>query len=114
RNAEFTQLVLDSSPHITCTASPKGNFTYSNKFFLDYAGLTQEQSLRLGWEAIAHSSELEAITSNWKESVSAGNRFNTEMLVRRHDGVYQWHAVSALPIREVDGNISSWVFTASN
>lgn len=114
KNAEYTKLVLDSSPHITCTASTKGNFTYSNKFFLDYAGLSQEQSLRLGWEAIAHPEELETINHRWQESVVSGKGFNTEMLVRRHDGVYQWHAVAALPLRNEDGDVASWVFSASN
>lgn len=113
-NAEYTKLVLDSSPHITCTASSKGNFTYSNKYFLDYSGLTQEQSLRLGWQAIAHPEQLEEITNSWKESVVGGNEFNKEMLVRRSDGVYQWHAVNALPLRNAEGHIASWVCSASN
>lgn len=113
-NAEYTKLVLDSSPHITCTASPNGNFTYSNKFFLDYAGLSLEQSLRLGWQAIAHPVQLEDIANGWKESVLSGKEFNKEMLVRRQDGVYQWHAVNALPLRNAEGDIASWVCSASN
>lgn len=113
-NAAYTKLVLDSSPHITCTASAKGGFTYVNKFFLDYSGLSQEQSLRLGWQAIAHPTQLEEITNRWKESVAAGNDFSKEMLVRRQDGVYQWHSVNALPLRDAQGNITSWVCSASN
>jgi two-component system CheB/CheR fusion protein len=113
-NADYTQLVLDSSPHITCTASAKGDFSYANRFFLDYVGLTQEQSSRLGWQAIAYPDQLKRITDSWKECIVTGNDFNKEMLVRRQDGVYQWHVINALPIRNKEGNITSWVFSASN
>ncbi len=113
-NADYTKLVLDSSPHITCTASAEGHLTYSNKFFLDYAGLTLEQSIRLGWQAVVHPDQLEEITKRWQKSIASGKEYFQEMLMRRHDDVYRWHVVQALPIRNAEQNIQSWVCSASD
>ena len=63
--AEYSRLVLDSSPIITSTASPDGMVTYSNKFFLTYSGLTLEQAVEQGWGAVIHPDQNESITKSW-------------------------------------------------
>jgi two-component system CheB/CheR fusion protein len=113
-SADYTRLVLDSSPHITCTASEKGKFTYANKFFLDYAGLTLEQAIRLGWQAVVHADQLADVQLRWQLAIGSGKKFFREMLIRRHDGAYCWHIVQALPIRDADGKVTSWVCSAAD
>lgn len=113
-NADYAKTVLDSSPHITCTASVEGKITYANKFFLDYAGLKLEEAIRSGWEGVTHRDQLEKIQNAWTESITTGKAFAREMLLRRHDGVYCWHMVHALPVRNSEGVITSWVCSAGD
>ena len=111
---EYARKVLNSTPIITSTASANGDITYSNKYFLDYSGLTLEQAGLLGWQAVIHPDQNEDVTTVWMQSVAAGAEFLKEVLLKKHDGTYRWHMAHALPIRDVEGNISSWVCSASD
>jgi two-component system, chemotaxis family, CheB/CheR fusion protein len=112
--ADYSRLVLDSSPIITSTASPDGLVTYSNKCFLTYSGLTLEQAVKQGWSAVIHPDQNESITKAWLESVATESEFNSEMLLKKHDGTYRWHFSHALPIRSSEGKITSWVCSSSD
>jgi two-component system CheB/CheR fusion protein len=112
--AEYSRLVLDSCPIITSTASPDGMVTYSNKFFLTYSGLTLEQAVEQGWGAVIHPDQNESITRAWLEAVADESEFNSEMLLKKHDGTYRWHFSHALPIRNSDGKITSWVCSSTD
>jgi len=111
-NADYSKTVLDSSPHITGATSAEGNVTYANEFFLNYAGLNAEEIITAGWKAIVHPDQLTQINKKWAVAISTGNEFSEEVLLRRRDGVYCWHRVQALPIRDVNGTIVSWVYSA--
>jgi two-component system, chemotaxis family, CheB/CheR fusion protein len=112
--AEFARKVLDSSPIITSTASADGRITYSNKFFLDYSGLNLEQSISLGWAAVVHPDQIKDVTAAWTRCIQDGAEFYKEILIKKHDGTYRWHIIHALPIRDLDGVIISWVCSASD
>jgi two-component system, chemotaxis family, CheB/CheR fusion protein len=107
--ADYVKLVLDSCPIITSTASAEGQVTYSNKFFLNYSGLTLEQAIVQGWGAVIHPDQNEEVTRRWLDCADRGVEFSMEMLLRRHDGVYRWHLSHAIPIRDAKGKILSWV-----
>jgi two-component system CheB/CheR fusion protein len=111
--SEYSRLVLDSIPVITSTASADGMGTYSNKFFLTYSGLTLEQAVELGWAAVIHPDQNELITKAWLEAVATESEFNSEMLLKKHDGTYRWHFSHALPIRLGD-KITSWVCSSTD
>jgi two-component system CheB/CheR fusion protein len=111
---EYARLVLNSSPMITSTASADGYVTYSNKFFLDYAGLTLEQAVSQGWGAVTHPDQDEEITKAWMQAVAHVSEFKMEMLLKRHDGMYRWHLSHALPIRDNEGVLTSWVCTSAD
>ena len=112
--ADYSKIVLDSNPIITTTASAAGEITYFNKFFLDYSGLTLEAALMLGWDAVVHPFQSPDVTKVWMESIAAGTEFYKEVYFKKRDGVYRWHIAHAIPIRNKEGVITSWVCSASD
>jgi two-component system CheB/CheR fusion protein len=112
--AEYARNVMDSNPIITSTASADGYITYSNKFFLDYSGLSLQEAVSLGWQGVIHPNQNDDVTTTWMESVAAGKDFYKEILIKKHDGTYRWHFAHALPIRDHEGKITSWVCSASD
>jgi two-component system, chemotaxis family, CheB/CheR fusion protein len=61
-----------------------------------------------------HPDQNDLVTKTWLEAVSQGADFNMEILLKRHDGVYRWHSSHALPIKDQDGKITSWVCSCSD
>ncbi|HTE29089.1 MAG TPA: CheR family methyltransferase, partial [Chryseolinea sp.] len=112
--ADYAKVVLDSNPTITSTASPAGIITYTNKYFLDYSGLTIDQAIELGWNAVVHPEQTADVTKNWMKSVLEEKDFVKEVLLRRYDGDYRWHYAHALPIRNPEGKVTSWVCSCAD
>jgi two-component system, chemotaxis family, CheB/CheR fusion protein len=111
--SEYSKTILDANPIITSTSSPDGMLTYANKYFLTYSGLSLEEATRQGWAAVIHPDQTGEVTKAWMECMASGEEFFKEVLLKRHDGAYRWHASHALPIRNPEGTITSWVSSSS-
>jgi PAS domain S-box-containing protein len=48
------RLIADAIPQIVWVADPDGNVEYCNRAWLDFSGLTFEESLGQGWESALH------------------------------------------------------------
>jgi two-component system CheB/CheR fusion protein len=111
KNADYIKAILETSPQMVSTATADGSVTYFNKFFLDYTGLSFQQAIGWGWQLVVPPEMLEDVTAAWKYSISTGAEFEKELQFKRHDGMYRWHISRALPLRNEDGIITSWVST---
>ena len=100
--------VIDTIPATVWTALPDGSNTYSNKRSVEYLGLSPEQTVGSGWQAIIHPDDLEQHVSKWMEAVATGKPHENESRYRRWDGQYRWHLDRGLPLRDEDGNIVKW------
>ena len=107
--------LIESSPQIVWTAGPDGHFDFYNQQWMDYTGLTLEQSLGKGWELAVHPEDLERTGSAWSDAVRSGRKHEVELRLKRaKDGHYRWHVARAVPVRDASGTIVRWFGTCSD
>jgi len=106
--------LANAMPLIVWTAQPDGTMDYYNQRWFDYTGLTPEQNTGSQWQAIIHPDDLPECLHRWHHAVSTGTFYEIEYRFRRKDGVYRWHLGRALPVRDTNQQILSWVGTATD
>jgi len=97
--------------HQIWTARPDGLLDYVNKRTLEYFDLSRDEMIGDGWRHVVHPDDLDASLKRWAHSLSTGDPYETEFLLRRHDGQYRWHVAKATAGRDSFGNISKWFGT---
>ncbi len=110
------RLLLESISQITITASSDGKFTFYNKYYLDYTGLTLKEATAIrNWKNVIHPEDLKQAIKIGKNSMATGEDFYYEMrLKRKSDGTYRWHLARATAIKNDDNKIISWVGAATD
>ncbi|MEO6546785.1 MAG: chemotaxis protein CheB [Ferruginibacter sp.] len=107
--------MLEAIPQCAWTASVNGDITYMNKFFYEYTGLIEEETLIWGWTKVVAPTQVEEMYKKYKKLVHAGKDFELELMMKRHvDGSYRWHLLRALAIQNTEGIITSWVGTSTD
>jgi PAS domain S-box-containing protein len=100
--------VIDTIPAIVWSALPDGSNTYVNRRFIEYSGMSAEQSAGSGWKVAIHPDDLERQVSKWTEAVATGTPLENEVRFRRSDGQYRWQLDRGVPLRDEAGNIGKW------
>jgi PAS domain S-box-containing protein len=111
--AELRTLV-ESIPQIVWITQPDGQHTHFNQQWLDYTGLTIEESLGGGWNAPFHPEDRTRAAERWQAAVESGELYDIEYRLRRSDGVYHWMLGRALPLRDAAGAIVKWFGTCTD
>ncbi|MCW3094129.1 MAG: chemotaxis protein CheR, partial [Ferruginibacter sp.] len=106
--------MLEAIPQCAWTAAVNGDITYVNKFFYDYTGLVESETLIWGWTKVVATNQVEQMYKRYKTLIYAGKDFELEFLLKRNrDDAYRWHLLRALAIRDQFGTIISWVGTST-
>jgi PAS domain S-box-containing protein len=100
--------VIDTISATVWSALPDGSNIYVNKHFVEYSGVSAEQTVGSGWKAVLHPDDLERHAGKWMNAVAAGKPHESEVRFRRADGQYRWHLDRGVPLRDEDGNIVKW------
>jgi PAS domain S-box-containing protein len=108
------RFLTESIPAIVWTALADGRVDYMNSRWLDYTGLSLEQSLGNGWAAGVHPDDAGSLREKWEAAVAAGTPVEGEARYRRaSDGTYRWHLIRAMPLRNKQGQIMKWFGTST-
>lgn len=97
--------LADAVPQIIWTNEPNGIATYFNRRWFDYCGLSREESVGPGWQAIVHPSDAPTAIPRWQSALAAGEEFSVEYRLRRADGVYRWHIGRNVPLLDAQGHV---------
>jgi PAS domain S-box-containing protein len=92
-------------------SSADGRLEYVNNRMLDYLGCDFDGLAGRKWTRFVHDDDLAGVTSQWTESLASGKALEVEERLRRRDGIFRWHLVRALPVRDERGRIDRWVGT---
>ncbi len=103
----FAQL----APNHMWTSPADGQLDWFNEQTLRYCGIGIEALSGTGWSKLVHPDDVSSAVSSWADAMHSGANFEMEFRIRRADGVYRWHLVRALPVRNARGNIVRWVGT---
>jgi diguanylate cyclase (GGDEF)-like protein/PAS domain S-box-containing protein len=107
---EFRTLA-ESMPQIVWITRSDGWNIYFNQQWVEYTGLTLEESFGHGWSIPFHPDEKQAVTDAWNEATSEGTIFSIEARLRRADGSYRWWLVRSVPSKDGAGKILKWFGT---
>jgi diguanylate cyclase (GGDEF)-like protein/PAS domain S-box-containing protein len=106
--------MAEAIPEIIWTAAPDGSADFCNRKWLEYSGLTAEQSRGAGRAAIVHPDDLDSSLSRWKNALQTGDPYNVEYRLRGKDGSYRWFLGRANPVRNAAGEIVKWFGTCTD
>ncbi len=108
---ERFRLMAQSMPNHVWTAGPDGGLDWLNAQAYAYTGLDENGLYGSAWGQALHPDDLERAGADWANAIALGVRYETEFRIRRHDGVYRWFIVRAVPIFLATGAVELWVGT---
>jgi len=106
--------VIDTVPAMAFAASPDGANQWANRRWMEYSGLSREDTAGSGWRTVVHPDDLEDHVRKWMQSIASGDPFENELRVRGMVGEYRWFLVRAVPMRDARGTIRKWYGTLTD
>jgi len=103
--------IIETIPTMVWSAAPDGSVDFFNPRWLDYTGLSPDQSRDWRWTAAIHPDDLSRLTDAWQSILVSGEPGETEARLRRFDGAYRWFLFRANPLRDESGKIVKWYGT---
>ncbi len=114
QSEERYRSLVESLPQLVCMTDADGMVNYCNQSWIDYTGLTLEQTQDTRWEQAFHPDDLPLTLARWAEALKNGNAYSIEFRIKRLDGVYRWHLNRIVPIQSKDNRIVGWLCTATD
>ena len=110
---DFRELA-ESMPQIVWATSADGQNIYFNQRWVDYTGLTLEESYGEGWITPFHPDDRQRAWDAWQRAVQHRDTYSLECRLRRADGVYQWWLIRGIPLLSTTGEIRKWFGTCTD
>jgi PAS domain S-box-containing protein len=110
---EFRTLA-ESIPQIVWATRPDGWNIYFNQQWVDYTGLTLDESYGHGWITPFHPDDRQRGWDAWQRATQRDETYLLECRLRRADGVYRWWLIHGSPVRDANGEIQKWLGTCTD
>jgi chemotaxis family two-component system sensor kinase Cph1 len=106
--------LADSLPQVVWICTPDGMNIYFNQRWVDYTGLTLEESYGRGWNTPFHPDDKQPAWEAWNHAVATGDTYRIECRLRAADGSYRWFLTKGVPQRDAAGRIVRWFGTCTD
>ena len=106
--------VIEAIPTMAFTTLPDGGSVWANRQWVDYTGLSVEETSGAGWQSTLHPDDVDEHVTRWQQSLVSGEPFENEARHRNADGEYRWFLVRAVPLRDEHGKIRKWYGTLTD
>jgi PAS domain S-box-containing protein len=106
----FRQLA-DNIAQFAWMASARGTIYWFNRRWLDYTGMSLEQSVGQGWRAALHPEHAEPVLAKMAHCFETGEPWEDTFALRGAEGNYRWFLTRAVPIRDESGRLVRWLGT---
>jgi len=100
-------------PQLVFRCLSDGNRTWPSPQWVDFTGLSAEDSAGMGWLESVHPDDRAATLEGWRVAAETG-AYYLEHRVRRRDGQYRWHQTRARPVHDGDEQARDWVGTMTD
>src|SRR2546428_4592958 len=107
------RVVINAIPAQVWRADSDGTIQFVNEVWLDYTGLSLDQTLGWAWTTgeVIHADDLPRLLETWRRVLASGQPDEAEARVRRSDGEYRWFLLRVVPVRSGDGVVGGWCGT---
>jgi PAS domain S-box-containing protein len=106
--------MMETIPQIAWTNTTDGRFIFYNQRWYDYTGLSEEQTKDIGIKMAIHPDDLEKSSGRFDLIRQTGEGGEFQLRVKRADGLYRWHLIRVMPIKNEQGEMQLWVGTATD
>src|SRR5262245_17640035 len=103
--------MIDQIPMPAWSCRPDGTTEFLNQRWLDYTGLSMEQTLGWGWKVTIHPDDQGTLMDAWLRIFPSEEPGQAEARIRRFDGAYQWFLLCAVPVRNERDEVVRWYGT---
>ena len=106
--------IIDTIPALAWCARPDGSIEFLNRQWLDYTGLSPDKASDFGYQAAFHPDDRANGRAKCQALFSGNGPAESEIRLRRYDGIYRWFLVRVEPFRNEAGNIVRWYGTSTD
>lgn len=106
--------LADAMPQMVWISTPDGSNVYFNQRWVDYTGLTLDESYGRGWNTPFHPDDKQPAWNAWNHATATGETYRIESRLRAADGSYRWFLLRGVPLRGADGRIVKWFGTCTD
>lgn len=107
-------VLAESMPQIVWATRPDGWTVYFNQRWVDYTGLSLEESYGHGWNKPFHPDDQQRAWDAWQNATQNGSTYEIECRLRRADGIYTWWLIRGIPLLNEHGTILKWFGTCTD
>lgn len=107
------RLLAEAMPQIVWVTRSDGWNIYFNRQWVEYTGLTLEESYGHGWNKPFHPDDKQRAWDAWQNAVNNNGTYSLECQLRKKDGSYRWWLVRGVPIIK-NGEIIKWFGTCTD
>jgi diguanylate cyclase (GGDEF)-like protein/PAS domain S-box-containing protein len=106
--------LAEAMPQMVWTSRADGWLTYFNQQWMDYSGLSFEETSGYGWSQAFHPEDKQGAWEEWQNAVSTVETYSTECRFKRKDGEYRWWLVRGVPVKNESGIVDKWFGTCTD
>ncbi|HEX6878913.1 MAG TPA: PAS domain-containing protein, partial [Terriglobales bacterium] len=106
--------LADFVPQMVWMCTPDGLNVYFNQRWVDYTGMSLEESYGRGWNTPFHDDDKQTAWDAWNKAVVTGGTYQVESRLRAADGNYRWFLMQGTPLRDATGEIVKWFGTCTD
>lgn len=114
RSEQRYRTLVESVAVFTWISPPSGMHVEPLPAWMAYTGQSGAEMLGAGWKEAVHPDDVEAVVQKWGEAIEQSILFRSEHRVRRHDGIWRWMRVTAVPLRDEKGQVTEWFGTMAD
>jgi PAS domain S-box-containing protein len=108
------RILAESIPNFVFRSRSSGERTWGSPQWIAYSGLSEGESLGLGWLNAVHPDDRMKTMAAWA-AAEASELFSVEHRTRRAaDGTYRWFQSRAVPMRDEVGRVTEWFGTSTD
>jgi PAS domain S-box-containing protein len=107
--------MVEAVPQIVWITQADGSNTYFNQKWMDFTGLTLEESLGQGWIKPFHPDDRQHAWEAWQQAVNTvDGAYRVESRLRNADGAYFWFLILGVRQLDFDGTTLKWFGTCTD
>jgi len=106
--------VIDTIPALAWCARPDGSMEFLNRQWHNYTGLSPAETMDWGYQAAFHPEDRKNGLDKCRKLFSQNGPAESEIRLRRHDGIYRWFLIRVEPLRDETGQIIRWYGTSTD